>query len=104
MSTITIRRIERADLTALLDIYNYYVVNTPITFDLEPRTLAQRQAWFDASAGEDIHRVYGVVTQLNNASNALHVAFSFRLTGTQTEVGRKTGRFWDVALYEKPMP
>jgi phosphinothricin acetyltransferase len=43
---IAIRRAVRADVPALLDIYNHYVLNTPITFDVEPRTLAQREEWF----------------------------------------------------------
>jgi len=46
VSDITIRRAEQADLPALLHIYNYYVLNTAITFDIEPRTLEQRQMWF----------------------------------------------------------
>ena len=50
MSDVIIRRAEQGDLPALLDIYNHYVVNTPITFDLEPRTLAQRQEWLDQFA------------------------------------------------------
>ena len=29
----------RDDLPRLTEIYNYYVVNTPITFDLEPVTV-----------------------------------------------------------------
>src|SRR5258708_28242915 len=47
MADISIRRAEQADLPELLAIYNHYVVNSPVTFDLEPRTLAQRQEWFD---------------------------------------------------------
>src|ERR1051326_8629065 len=46
MSDIQIRRAEERDLEALLDIYNDYVLNTHITFDVEPRTLVQRRAWF----------------------------------------------------------
>jgi phosphinothricin acetyltransferase len=46
MSDIVIRRAQAADLPALLDIYNHYVRETPITFDIEPRTLDQRRAWF----------------------------------------------------------
>jgi phosphinothricin acetyltransferase len=42
----TIRRAEPRDLPALLDIYNHYVIHTPVNFDIEPRTLAQREAWF----------------------------------------------------------
>src|SRR5260221_8924009 len=46
MSQIRIRQAEEADLPALLEIYNYYVLNTHITFDVEPRTISQRQEWF----------------------------------------------------------
>ena len=45
MSAIKIRRVEDADLPALLDIYNHYVQHTPVNFDIEPRTLEQRRAW-----------------------------------------------------------
>lgn len=45
MSVVSIRPVEQGDLPALLDIYNHYVINTPITFDIDPRTLAQRQEW-----------------------------------------------------------
>lgn len=47
MSDITIRRVEQPDLPSLLAIYNHYIETTAITFDLEPKTLAQRQAWLD---------------------------------------------------------
>ena len=50
MNDVIIRRVEQDDLPALLDIYNHYIVNTPVTFDLEPRTLAQRQEWLDQFA------------------------------------------------------
>lgn len=166
MSDITIRRAERCDLSALLDIYNYYVLNTPFTFDIEPRTLAQRQEWLDqfapsgrhqcfvaevggktiayacsakfkekgayapsvetsvycapgyagrgigrrlyealfqALAGEDIHRAYAGITLPNEASIGLHAAMRFHLIGTQREVGRKFGKYWDVAQYEREM-
>src|ERR1700679_1180224 len=166
MSDITIRRAEPGDLPALLAIYNHYVVATPITFDIEPRTLAQRREWFaqfssrgryqcftavagdapvgrscsarfkekeayatsvetsvycapdltgkglgrrlyaalfDALKDEDIHRAYAGITLPNAASVALHVALVFHHIGTQTEVGRKFGEYWDVGLYEKAL-
>jgi phosphinothricin acetyltransferase len=167
VSEIAIRRVEQGDLPALLDIYNHYVRETPITFDVEPRTLAQRQTWldgfaapgryqcfvavkdgaaigwasshryneraaydttilssvyiapdatgqglgrqlyatlFDALAGEDIHRVFVGITLPNEASVRLHLAFGFQPVGIYREVGRKFGRFWDVATYLRPMP
>ena len=166
MKDISIRRVEQRDLAALLEIYNYYVRETPITFDIEPRTLAQRQQWldgftatgryqcfvavkkdavvgwasshryneraayettvassiylaptetgqglgrrlyatlFDALAREDIHRLFGGITLPNEASVRLHLAFGFRQVGTYREVGRKFGRFWDVATYIRAM-
>ncbi|HJT42655.1 MAG TPA: GNAT family N-acetyltransferase [Rhizomicrobium sp.] len=166
MNGLVIRRAEQSDLAALLDIYNHYVRETPITFDIEPRTLAQRQAWldgfapsgryqcfvavmngqaigwasshryneraaydttvvssvylapdatgqglgrrlyaalFEALAGEDIHRVFGGITLPNEASVRLHRAFGFVPIGIYREVGRKFGRYWDVAAYIRPM-
>lgn len=162
MSDVVLRRAEQGDLPVLLDIYNHYVRETPITFDIEPRTLEQRQAWFDsfgrsgryqcfvavdggrvlgwasshrfrdrtaydttvetsiyltpgyqgrglgrrlyatlfdALAGEDVHRAYAGITQPNAASNRLHAVLGFREAGLLPEVGRKFGRFWDVAIW-----
>lgn len=166
MTDVSIRRAEQGDLPELLAIYNHYVVNTPVTFDLEPRSLAQRREWFDsfassgryqcfvavkgakpigwvcsarfkekaaydtsietsvylapgeggrgtgrrlyqtlfsALAGEDIHRAFGGITLPNDASVALHRSMGFEHIGTYREIGRKFGKFWDVALYLKAM-
>ena len=167
MSEALIRRAARTDVPALLDIYNHYVANTAISFDVIPRTLEQRLAWFeefkpsgrfqcfvavadgaaigwassgkykeraayetsietsvylapsahgkglgrrlyqtlfDALAGEDIHRTYAGITLPNAASVGLHTTMGFVLVGTYREVGRKFGRFHDVAVYEKAHP
>lgn len=50
MTTAQIRHACEADLPALLDIYNYYVAHTHITFDVEQRTIAERTAWFSQFA------------------------------------------------------
>ena len=165
MSGISTRRAEQGDLPALLDIYNHYVRETPVTFDIEPRTLAQRQQWldgfsshgryqclvavkdgraigwasshrykeraaydttvlssvylapgmtgqglgqrlyaalFDALKSEDIHRIFVGITQPNEASVRLHLAFGFEPVGVYREVGRKFGRYWDIATYLRP--
>jgi phosphinothricin acetyltransferase len=44
----TIRLAFAADLTAINDIYNYYVPRSTCTYQLEPETLEARQAWFAA--------------------------------------------------------
>lgn len=45
---MTIRKAEQEDLKELLDIYNYEVEHGTATLDLHPKTLAERQEWFDA--------------------------------------------------------
>ncbi len=42
-----IRPATRDDVPAILEIYNEAVLNTTATYDYEPGTLQQRQAWFD---------------------------------------------------------
>ena len=49
MAEIKVRRGERGDLARLAEIYNYYVSNTPITFDLKPVTIEERAVWLRAS-------------------------------------------------------
>ncbi len=166
MTDVIFRPAELGDLAALTDIYNYYVRETPVTFDIEPRTIEQRRQWldsfgltgryrcfvavkdgavigwasshryneraaydttvlssiylapqltgqgigprlyavlFDALKDEDIHRAFGGITQPNDASVRLHRAFGFEPAGIYREVGRKFGRYWDVATYLRPM-
>ena len=156
------------DLEALTDIYNHYVRETPITFDIAAFTPEERRPWllshpedgpyrlkvaadadtqeilgyatsspyrakpayvtsvevtvylapragrrgigtllykalFEALADEDVHRAYAGIAQPNEASTRLHERFGFRHVGTYREVGRKFGRYWDVAWYEKAL-
>jgi phosphinothricin acetyltransferase len=156
------------DLRALTDIYNHYVRETPITFDVTVFTPEERRPWllshpedgphllkvaadadsqeilgyatsspfrpkpayatsvevtiylaphaggrgigtllykalFEALADEDVHRAYAGIAQPNEASQRLHERFGFRYVGTYREVGRKFGRYWDVAWFEKDL-
>ena len=161
-----VRVAESADLAQIDAIYNHYVHETHITFDVEPMSVAAREEWFshyapkgphrllvavadgnvvgftcssryrpkpayetsvettiyvaaDATgrgigttlytalfqelAGEDVHRAYGGIAMPNPASIALHERFGFKQVSYYTEQGRKFGRYWDVAWYEKPL-
>lgn len=60
-------------------------------------------ALFDALRGEDVHRAYAGIALPNPASIALHERFGFKKAGHYTEQGRKFGRYWDVAWYEKAL-
>jgi phosphinothricin acetyltransferase len=166
-SSILVRPAVLADLPALTAIYNHYIVNSTITFDLRAFEPEERRGWFDdhaaagrhrllvavagdgaavgyatssrwrpkaaydttvessvychpdfvgrgvgtqlytalfdALGGEDVHRVVAGIGQPNPASVALHERFGFRRVGVFTSVGRKFGRYWDVAWFERPM-
>ncbi|MEV6857677.1 GNAT family N-acetyltransferase [Streptomyces microflavus] len=162
------------DLAELVRIYNHYVTETPITFDVEPMTVEQRRPWlaahpghgphrllvaeagtglaggtggeilgyatsspfrpkpayatsvetsvylsprhagrgvgsllyaslFEALAQEDVHQALAGVALPNEASERLHLRFGFQPVGVYREVGRKFGRFWDVAWFQKPL-
>jgi phosphinothricin acetyltransferase len=61
------------------------------------------EALFAALANEDVHRAYAGIALPNPASITLHERFGFRKVAHFTEVGRKLGRWWDVAWYEREM-
>lgn len=167
MPSYTVRPATPDDLRALTDIYNHYVVTTPITFDLRPFTVEERRPWFDEHAatgrhrllaavdscaacvgyattsrwrpkaaydttveasvycrpdvvgtgcgstlyaalfdglaGEDVETIVAGVSLPNPASIALHERFGFRSVGVFHGVGRKFGKLWDVAWFQRPL-
>jgi phosphinothricin acetyltransferase len=58
---------------------------------------------FRSLEGEDVHRAYAGIALPNPASIALHEYFGFKRVAHFTEQGRKFGRYWDVAWFEKPL-
>ena len=60
-------------------------------------------ALFEILEGEHIHRAYGGITMPNQPSVRLHERFGFRQVAYFTEQGRKFGRYWDVAWFEKEL-
>jgi phosphinothricin acetyltransferase len=57
MATFVIRPAVLEDLPALTDIYNHYVINTAITFDVRPLTIDERRPWFDDHHTSGPHRL-----------------------------------------------
>jgi phosphinothricin acetyltransferase len=57
MSEVEIRPAARADLPQLTEIYNYYIVHTPVTFDVEPYTVERREPWFAQFGAAGRHRL-----------------------------------------------
>ncbi|WP_311765145.1 GNAT family N-acetyltransferase [Streptomyces zingiberis] len=58
-------------------------------------------ALFRVLERHDLRRAYAGIVVPNAASVALHERFGFRRIGVFHEAGRKFGRYWDVAWYEK---
>lgn len=59
------------------------------------------EALFRELSKEDVHSVMALVVVPNAGSERLHERMGFRHVGTMREVGRKFGRYWDVAYYQK---
>jgi phosphinothricin acetyltransferase len=57
MAEVLLRPAARADLARLTGIYNHYVVNTPVTFDVEPYTIEGRESWFAQFAATGRYRL-----------------------------------------------
>ena len=57
MSEMRIRTAQRDDLARINEVYNHYVMNTPVTFDVEPYTMERREAWFSQFATTGRHRL-----------------------------------------------
>ncbi|MFR4351357.1 MAG: N-acetyltransferase family protein [Roseburia sp.] len=51
MVAIMIRRAERRDIPALMDIYNDAILHTTATFDTEIKDRANREAWYGEHTG-----------------------------------------------------
>lgn len=55
--TPQIRNAAASDLNALVEIYNHYVTETHITFDVEPFAVGARTQWFTQFAETGAHRL-----------------------------------------------
>ena len=54
---VTVRHGESADLNRLVEIYNYYVTNTHITFDTTPFLVTDRIQWFNQFTEDGPYRL-----------------------------------------------
>ena len=74
--TVTTRPADIDDLPRLTEIYNHYVVNSQVTFDLEPVTLEERRVWFAQFAATGPHRL--LVAEENGVVVGYAGSFRFR--------------------------
>jgi phosphinothricin acetyltransferase len=56
-TAVAVRSATRDDLPALMAIYNHYVTDTAITFDVVPATVEQRAEWFGHYGTSGRHRL-----------------------------------------------
>lgn len=54
---VQVRAGTEGDLTALTDIYNHYVRETPVTFDINPITPDERRPWLLSHPEDGPHRL-----------------------------------------------
>ena len=78
MTPILVRPATEDDLPALTDIYNHYIVTTPITFDLRPLTVDERRAWFVDHSHGGRHRLLVATEGTAGGGQALGYATSSR--------------------------
>ncbi len=110
MAEIRIRPAVRIDLARLTEIYNHYVVNTPVTFDVEPYTVERREAWFGQFGAEGRYRLLvaesdaGVVGYAGTMRWRPKAAYDTTVETTiycgPEAVGKGIGRRLYLALFE----
>ena len=76
--TIQIRQGESRDLNRLVEIYNHYVTETHITFDVEPFAVGARTQWFTQFAATGPHRLYVAELDDNVVGYASSLPFKSR--------------------------
>jgi phosphinothricin acetyltransferase len=105
--TLQIRHGEPGDLNNLVEIYNYYVTETHITFDTEPFAVAARTQWFNQFANDGPHRL--LVAELEDdvigyASSTLFKLKPAYRTSVETTIyldNERVGKGFGAQLYSE---
>ncbi len=110
MPDLSIRPAVRSDLPRVTEIYNYYVINTPVTFDMEPYTVERRAAWFDQFAptgryrlvvAEENGKVLGYVgTMRFRPKAAYETTVETTIYCAQEAIGKRIGSLLYGALFD----
>jgi phosphinothricin acetyltransferase len=110
MDETRFRHATAADLPRLTEIYNHYIRETAITFDIEEYTIEKRRAWLDQFAETGRHQLLvaerdGVVvgyagTTLFRAKRAYDPSVEMTVYVDRAETGKGIG----AALYAELFP
>lgn len=110
MPELCVRSAVRNDLPRLTEIYNHYIVNTPITFDIETYTVEQRESWFSQFGERGRYRLmvaeenglvlgYAGTTRFRPKA-AYDTTVETTIYCAQEAIGRKIGSLLYGALFE----
>lgn len=104
---LEIRMAQEKDLAALTDLYNHYINNTAITFDLEPYSVQQRREWFEHYNKNERHRLLVAVAENQlmgyASSSRFHPKEAYQ-TSVETSIylfPNQTGHKVGTALYSR---
>jgi phosphinothricin acetyltransferase len=110
MSAIQVRTANKTDVPRLTEIYNHYVLNTPVTFDIQPYTIERRMTWFEQFSAtgryrllvaEEQGRVIGYAgTTRFRVKPAYDTTVETTIYCAQEAVGRGLGNLLYSALFE----
>jgi len=104
---VHVRPAADGDLAAINDIYNHYVRESHVTFDLEPVALESRREWFSHYGDSGPHRVFVAVDDGSVIGFASSSEFKSRpgyATSVETSVyvtPEAVGRGAGSRLYDK---
>jgi phosphinothricin acetyltransferase len=108
--TVEVRPATIADLPAITEIYNHYVVNTAITFDVDPFEVEARHEWFSHYSDQgpyrilvatDADRVIGYATSGKFRDKPAYLpSVEVTIYLTPDAGGRGIGRVLYTALFE----
>jgi phosphinothricin acetyltransferase len=110
MSQTEIRPAAGSDLPRLTEIYNYYVLNTAVTFDVEPYTIEKRAAWLEQFGATGRYRLVvaeedGVLlgyagTMRFRPKAAYETTVETTIYCAQEAIGKRLGSRLYAALFE----
>ena len=106
-ASVHVRPASEDDLAAINDVYNHYVTESHVTFDLEPVSLDARREWFSHYRDQGPHRVFVAVEDGRVVGYATSSEFKSRpgyATSVETSVyvsADAVGKGVGGRLYEK---
>lgn len=62
---IIIRQAVKHDWKQIIEIYNYYIINTPYTFDYDIHTIQTRLSWFEQFQTSSVYQLLVAINEKN---------------------------------------